>query len=156
MSLMTLFIYSGLAATLLPGGSEVLLIAMLLDMPDKAVLLWAVATLGNTLGAYVTLLMGAFAAQKIGLKGWQVAPESCQSVWGKIKNRIKSAFTLSDAQLKQSQKYGMVLLLLSWVPVIGDAFCLAAGLLRWPIKRCLLLILLGKALRYAIVLALVI
>ena len=115
MSLMTLFIYSGLAATLLPGGSEVLLIAMLLDMPDKAVLLWAVATLGNTLGAYVTLLMGVVAAQKIGLEGWQVAPESCQSVWGKIKNRIKSAFTLSDAQLKQSKKYGMVLLPLFWL-----------------------------------------
>ena len=40
------------------------------------------------------------------------------------------------------------MLLLSWVPLLGDALCVAAGWLRlawWP---CVLWLTLGKTLRY--------
>ncbi|MCG8094909.1 MAG: hypothetical protein JAZ17_15020 [Candidatus Thiodiazotropha endolucinida] len=45
-----LFITSLLASTLLPGGSEAMLLWELQQNPAQATLLWGVATLGNTLG----------------------------------------------------------------------------------------------------------
>ena len=47
------------------------------------------------------------------------------------------------------QRWGSVALLLSWVPVIGDALCAAAGVLRLNWAACLLWMAVGKGLRYA-------
>jgi membrane protein YqaA with SNARE-associated domain len=44
-------------------------------------------------------------------------------------------------------------LLLSWVPVIGDALCVAAGWLRFGAMRSAMAIALGKAARYLVVAA---
>ncbi len=44
------------------------------------------------------------------------------------------------------------MLLLSWVPVIGDPLCAAAGWVRVPWHRALLFITLGKIARYTVVL----
>ena len=46
-------------------------------------------------------------------------------------------------------RWGSVALLLSWVPVIGDALCAAAGVLRLNWAACLLWMAVGKGLRYA-------
>jgi membrane protein YqaA with SNARE-associated domain len=46
------------------------------------------------------------------------------------------------------RRWGVPILLLSWLPVVGDGFCFAAGWLRLPFWRSLLAIGLGKALRY--------
>jgi membrane protein YqaA with SNARE-associated domain len=43
------------------------------------------------------------------------------------------------------------LLLLSWVPVVGDAFCAAAGFLRLPWPACILAMAAGKLARYALI-----
>ena len=48
--------------------------------------------------------------------------------------------------------YGSPALLLSWLPVIGDPLCAAAGWLRVPWYRALLFIALGKIARYTVVL----
>lgn len=53
-----LFIASFLAATLLPGGSEVVLIAVIAKHPDSIFTAVAVATIGNTLGGTTSYLIG--------------------------------------------------------------------------------------------------
>lgn len=122
-SLLSLFIGSFLAATLLPGGSELLLLAILHDKPE---LLWAAvfsATIGNTLGGLLTFAMGWFLPHK--------QASSRYSAW--------------------LQRYGAPLLLLSWVPIVGDALCLAAGWLRVNVLFALVCLLLGKFLRYVLI-----
>ena len=140
MSWFALFVYSGLAATLLPGGSEILLAGMLIEQPEHAFWLWLIATSGNTLGAYVTFFMGGLVARR--LRQTQTVAKQT------IRTRLEKMFTLSAKRIDQLHSYGAWLLLLSWVPIIGDGFCLAAGYLGWRKKLCLSLILIGKAARY--------
>lgn len=56
---------------------------------------------------------------------------------------------LPERALKWLRSWGMPVLLLSWLPVVGDSLCLAAGWLRLPWLPGLVLIALGKGLRYA-------
>ena len=140
MSWFTLFVYSGLAATLLPGGSEILLAGMLIGQPEHALWLWLIATSGNSLGAYVTFFMGGLLARRL-KQTHTVAKQS-------IRTRLEKMFTLPAKRIDQLHSYGAWLLLLSWVPIVGDGFCLAAGYLGWPKKLCLSLIVIGKAARY--------
>ena len=117
-----------ISSTLLPGGSEVLLAYLTHQGEHDPWLLLAVATLGNTLGAIITMLMGMLIA--VGL----------------LKNR-----TLSEKQQKAVERlreWGSPILLLSWLPVVGDALCLAAGVLRLPLLMAILFIAIGKGLRY--------
>jgi len=138
-------VFSALAATLLPGGSEVLLVAMLIEQPENGFWLWLIATSGNSLGAYVTFFMGGILALRLQRSKFK------SRVKGALKSRIEGMFILSALRVDQLQSYGVWLLLLSWVPIIGDGFCLAAGYLGWPKRLCLSLIVIGKAARYALV-----
>ena len=120
--LWTLFASSFLAATLLPGGSEAVLFGMLKLHPHQMWAALAVATLGNTLGGMSTYLLGRFIPQKTELKG-----------------------------LARVQRYGAPILLLSWVPIIGDPLCVAAGWLRLNPWLSALCIAAGKFARYWII-----
>lgn len=146
MSWFALFLYSALAATLLPGGSEFLLAGMLIDQPESAFWLWLIASLGNSLGAYVTMLMGGLLALRLRRKQVQVQYTSKK----KSRYSLEKVFSLSAKRIDQLNHYGAWLLLLSWVPIIGDGFCLAAGYLGWPKRLCLSLIFIGKAGRYGV------
>jgi membrane protein YqaA with SNARE-associated domain len=55
--------------------------------------------------------------------------------------------------IERTRRYGPALLLLSWVPVMGDAFCAAAGFLRMPWIACTAAMAAGKLARYAFVAA---
>lgn len=144
MSWFALFVYSGLAATLLPGGSEILFASLLMEQPEHAFWLWLIATLGNSLGGYVTFFMGGLLARR--LRQTETAPKQT------IRYRLEQMFRLPSKRVDQLHSYGAWLLLLSWVPIIGDGFCLAAGYLGWPKKLCLSLIVIGKAARYGVLL----
>lgn len=124
MPLGGLFASAFLAATLLPGGSEVALYALLARAPAAAWPALAVATLGNTLGALTSYALG------------RLVPER------------RSASARALAWMRRG---GMPLLLLSWVPLAGDALCVAAGWLRLPPLRCALFIAAGKFARYWVV-----
>ena len=121
-SLWALFASSFLAATLLPGGSEVVLYAVLQLHPGEYWLPVATATAGNTLGGMSSWLIGRIVPQGKPLKGHATV-----------------------------QKYGAPVLLLSWVPLVGDPLCVAAGWLRIDPLRCLLFMALGKGARYWVV-----
>jgi membrane protein YqaA with SNARE-associated domain len=130
--LWTLFASSFLASTLLPGGSEALLAYAFQQEFAPPMELWFIATLGNTLG---------------GISNWIIG-------WG-IRRFLPGGSLTKPAHqkaLERIERYGSPLLLLSWLPVIGDPLCLAAGWMRIGIYRALLFIALGKGLRYAVLL----
>lgn len=123
-SLWALFSASFLAATLLPGGSEVVLFGMLKLHPGQYWPALLVATLGNTLGGMSSYLVGRIIPQKADLPG-----------------------------LRAARNYGSPALLLAWVPFIGDPLCVAAGWLRLNPWLCALFMGLGKFARYLVVAA---
>lgn len=129
-SLPALFVLSFLAATVLPLGSEWLLVLMVLDgFPVTGIV--ATATAGNFLGACTTYLIG---------------------VWGST-FFIQKILRIDTPQLARAEqlynKYGSWSLLLSWVPIIGDPLCLAAGIFRTQVFRFAVLVFVGKFFRYA-------
>ena len=127
-----LFFSSFLAATLLPGGSEAILLWLNYQQSYSPALLLLAATLGNTLG---------------GLSSWGIGR------W--LRHRFPAAGLHKPRQKKALawlEKHGSPLLLLSWVPVIGDPLCVAAGWARMPLLQSALFIALGKGARYGLLL----
>lgn len=124
-----LFLGGFLSATLLPGGSEVALMATLNLHHNSPYLVVIVATVGNTLGGVVNYGLG---------------------IW--IPNRTQSQ-KRSQTVLVWLQKYGYWTLLLSWLPLIGDLMCVAAGWLRMKFALSVIMIFFGKAIRYSVLAA---
>ena len=114
-----LFISAFVSATILPGNSEIVLIAVLAKFPSFFWETIVVATVGNTLGGMTSYAVG------------RVLPKRVEG---------KALLWLT--------RHGEWALLLSWVPVIGDALCVAAGWLRINAWRVLLMLALGKCARY--------
>jgi membrane protein YqaA with SNARE-associated domain len=125
-----LFLASFLAATLLPGGSEAVLFALLQVHPEQAGSALLLATFGNTLGGMTTYAMGRMLPQHVG---------------------THDAAKFTGRHIGQLERWGPPALLLAWAPVVGDALCAAAGWLRLPALRCALWMALGKAARYGVV-----
>ncbi|KEA62859.1 hypothetical protein ADIMK_2968 [Marinobacterium lacunae] len=126
LSLPGLFLSAFISSTLLPGGSEALLAWMLAERGDW-LLPVTVATFGNVLGSMLTFVMGLWLQRRYPLR------------------------ILSDKHLKAQQRlerFGPSVLLLAWLPIIGDPLCLVAGWLRFNWVISLILITLGKGLRY--------
>lgn len=131
LTLWGLFVSSFISSTLLPGGSEVLLGYLAAEAVHPPGVLVVIATLGNTLGGGITFALGWLGGVR-----WPVRGEEDRS-----KRRA----------LVIIERYGVVALLFSWMPVIGDPLCLIAGWLRLNPLLSLLLICIGKALRYIVV-----
>jgi membrane protein YqaA with SNARE-associated domain len=122
IGLAALFVSSFLAATLLPGGSEAALLALLKFYPHQFLPALAVATLGNTAGGMTSYLVGC------------LLPET----------------TKSDRGVAWVRRHGTPVLLLSWLPVVGDALCVAAGWLRLDPWRSFAFMAAGKLARYVV------
>lgn len=126
LSLASLFASSFLSATLLPGNSEVVLVAMLLSGASQPWLLVLIATMGNSFGGLTNVILGRF------------FPLREKSRW-------------QEKAVGWLKLYGAATLLLSWMPVIGDLLCLLAGWMRISWGPVLFFLCLGKALRYVLV-----
>lgn len=65
-------------------------------------------------------------------------------------------FPVSKHQIETASKwfrrYGVWSLLLSWFPVVGDALTVVAGVLRVNLLTFVVLVAIGKSLRYVVVL----
>jgi membrane protein YqaA with SNARE-associated domain len=125
-----LFLASFLAATLLPGGSEAVLFALVVAHPQQLWPALLLATLGNTLGGMTTYGMGRLVPEKVGS--------------GDTATKI-------EKHIAQLRRWGSPLLLLAWAPIVGDALCAAAGWLRLNWLHCALWMAVGKAARYGFV-----
>lgn len=132
LTLWGLFLSSFISSTLFPGGSEVVLGVLAANKTHAPGLLLAVASLGNTLGALTTWLLGALVARGLPPDSRLTAPRR--------------------RALDHLRRFGSPALLLSWLPVVGDPLCFAAGYLRLPFLASLLFIALGKTARYAAIL----
>ena len=119
----SVFVVSFLSATLLPLGSEPAVFAVVKANPS---LYWSViliATAGNTLGGAVDYWMGWQAKQ--------VMAQQNESRWSRALTR-----------------FGPKILLLGWLPIIGDPLCTLAGWFCLPFWSCVTYMAIGKFLRY--------
>lgn len=123
-----LFASAFLSATLLPGGSEAVLAYLAADRGYDPLTLLAVASVGNTLG---------------GMSSWII---------GRLLPAGRIQRPGEHRAVARIRRYGSPALLLSWVPIVGDPLCVAAGWLRVPWCRALAFIAAGKIARYAVVL----
>ncbi len=126
-SLLMLFTSSFLAATLLPGGSEAVLFAVLTAYPDLYWPALAYASVGNTLGGMSSYAIGLFIPDE------------------------KTLLKRSGGNMRSLQwvrNHGSPILLLAWVPLIGDLLCVAAGWLRINWLLVMLFMAIGKSVRY--------
>ena len=113
-----------LAATLVPFSSEAVLFGYLKLHPGNAGIAVALATLGNTAGGMTSYLLGRFLPRK------------------------------ELPHLELVRKYGAPALLVAWLPLVGDAFCVAAGWLRVHWLAALVCMAAGRLARYLAVAAL--
>ena len=124
--LLSLFATSFAAATLVPLPSEAALFTYVHVHPDRALLAVAVATLGNTAGGMTSYGIGRLVPQK--------------------KIDLKAVDLL--------RRHGAALTVLAWLPIVGDALCVAAGWLRIHWAAALGFMAAGRLARYVAVAAL--
>ena len=136
MIYLILFLSAFISATLFPLGSEALLIY---DIKEgyNIYFLVIVATIGNSLGSLLNYFLG--------LKGEEYLVEK------KLINEkmiIKSKFYFD--------KYGSISLLFSWLPIIGDPVTFVAGILKYDLKKFIVLVVIAKLSRYLFIAYLVV
>ena len=129
---LALFLLSFLASTLVPLGSEWLLVALLLNGHNPGLSV-GVATAGNTLGACVTYGIGLYGGPFL---------------MGKVL-RIDEAARQRAERLYA--RYGSWSLFFSWLPIVGDPLCLVSGILKVRFGFFFVLVLSGKLIRYVCV-----
>ena len=129
LELLSLFIISLLAATILPAQSEILLTVLYLSGNHDVITLILVATLGNVLGSVINYYIGRSLTYLKSKK------------WFPIKTNL-------DKATKFYNKYGIWTALFAWVPFIGDPLTIVAGVLRANFLLFLILVTIGKCGRY--------
>jgi len=132
-----LFLAAFVAATILPAQSEAVLVGLLAAGSYSPTLLVIVAGTGNVLGSVVNWLLG------LGIERFRHAR------W----------FPVNAESLERAgnwyRKYGWWSLLLSWAPIIGDPLTVAAGIMREPFFRFVLVVSIAKFGRYLLLAAVV-
>lgn len=131
MVYLLMFITAFSSATLIPMGSEAVLIYNI-EEGNSASLLFFVAVIGNTLGAFVNYYLG--------FKGEEFL----------IRKRYLKEKFIQKYKIK-FDKYGALMLLLAWVPIIGDGFTFIAGILKYNLFKFFIFVFLSKFFRYIVV-----
>lgn len=123
-----------LSGSIVPIASEVLLL-FFLSMGLNAVGLTLVATLGNTLGGITCFMLGFLAG-----KEW-----------------VLRFFRIPEKQMRRAdviiQKYGFWAAALSFVPALGEALLVALGIMRVNKVKVIVVMAIGKLVRYALLTA---
>lgn len=122
------------AATLLPAQSEAVFLGLLAAGTVDPLALFLVASLANTAGSVVNWWLGRLIAH------------------GGIE-RLPARLRPDPARLETARgwfaRFGWPSLLFSWLPIVGDPLTFVAGTLNYPPVRFVMLVLVGKAARYA-------
>ncbi len=126
-SLSTVFAVSLLSATLLPMGSEPVVLGLVHLQPAMFWPVIAIATAGNTAGGAVT---------------WWMGKAACD-----VANKFDGSVSHVRA-LQWLHRLGPKACLLAWLPIVGDPLCAVAGWLKLPFWPCVAYMAVGKCLRY--------
>ena len=121
-----LFAASFIASTIIPLSSEAVLFGFLKLYPGELVPALALATLGNTLGGLTSYAIGRLLPARIEKK-------------------------LNARAIEKLRRYGSPLAFFAWLPVVGDALCIAAGWLRLNWIAVTVFMAAGRLLRYWVV-----
>lgn len=127
-----MFLSAFLAGTIVPFNSEIIFMALLAAGLDGFWLL-AVATFGNSVGGATTYYLGRAAGRK-------KAVEELTGRRGRALDIVR--------------RWGSVLAVVGWLPVWGNVFLFALGWLGNRAIPVLVLMTVGKAARYVVLLAL--
>lgn len=114
------------SATILPGTSDVVLLAFVRANESLWLGALLLATVGNGMGSMVSYGMG------------RLVPDKHQP---------------SVRMRRWIERYGIWALLMAWLPFVGDGLALAAGWLRLNFWLSSLLLVVGKFARYAVLVA---
>lgn len=110
----------------MPLSSEAVLFGYLGLYPDHAAIAIALATLGNTAGGMTTYALG------------RLVPE-------------RTRHRLDERALRRLERYGSPATFFAFLPLVGDALCLAAGWLRVNWAAALAFMAAGRLARYLLV-----
>lgn len=130
IALAGLFLAAFLAATLVPAQSEAALVGLLLSGNHSDWVLVATATVGNVLGSVVNWILGRYLTRYSDRRWFPVSKEKLAKASGWYR------------------RWGYWSLLGSWLPILGDPLTLAAGAMKEPLWRFMLIVTLAKAGRY--------
>ena len=131
-----LFISALLAGSIIPFSSELVMAGLQLAGADPwGLVVWG--TLGNTLGGLLNYGIGRLGREEWITRYAKVSPERL------------------ERGRRWVHRYGAWAGLLSWLPVVGELITVAMGYLRVNWATSLLAILVGKGLRYYVVVFLV-
>lgn len=128
-----LFFAAFLGATLVPVSSEAAFV-FALGVGVEPLPALVVASAGNALGALTNYLLGALFAPRV--------------------ERKLEASRSGRRALSWTRRWGRWSLLGSWLPIVGDPLCLAAGLVRVPLWFFALVGIGTRVARYAVILQL--
>ncbi len=124
---------AGTLLPFLPASSELVFGGFLAAGEGDPAMLVAVATAGNLAGAIINYIAGRYVSRLIGHR------------W----------FPATETQIRRTSdyfnRYGFWVLLLSWLPGIGDVITTVAGLLRTDFRIFLILTAIGKFFRYFVI-----
>lgn len=134
VAMLALFGSAFLSATLVPMASEGVLAGLVATGRYDPWMLWIVASAGNVTGAVVNWWLGRGLVRFQGRRWFPVPPAAMA--------RASAWFT----------RWGTWTLLLSWLPMVGDALTIVAGALGVRLGVFVALVAVGKAARYAVVL----
>lgn len=129
-SLASLAAAAFLAATLLPFPSEAALFAALRLHPELFWIAIFVATLANTAGGMTNYLIGRAVSNAVD-----------QSV----------ARRRPPAQIERVKRWGAAATAFGWLPVVGEALCVASGWLKLGWLSVMVWQVAGRGLRYWVV-----
>jgi membrane protein YqaA with SNARE-associated domain len=121
--LLSVSLIAFISATLLPMGSEPAVFGFVKLNPDQFWLTVSVATLANTLGGLTSFWLGLGAKKVLAEKR-------------------------GHRYLDWLQRFGPKMLLLAWLPVVGDPLCAVAGWLKLPFWPSAVYMAIGKFIRY--------
>lgn len=127
-----LFLGAIIGATVFPFSSEAVLLALLTQPTVNPYIAITCATIGNWIGGMISYYMGYIGRWDLLEKYFRIKREKLESQQSRIR------------------KWGALLALLSWTPVIGDLLAVGLGFYRVDVKKTAIYMLIGKGARFII------
>lgn len=145
VGLPAVFLIALISATLLPLGSEPAVFGYVKLAPEMFWPAIVVATAGNVIGGMIDWWMG-YAARK----AWIVYRRRHRLAGGTDAELEQRRPKLGEKWFGWMRRFGPPVLILGWLPVVGDPLCTVAGWLRLPWPQCLIWMTAGKFIRYVV------